>query len=479
MAIEFVCPSCGGTLQMGDEAAGRVIRCGGCMTALRVPAPDPAPRSAPPPPPPPAAHSAPISPFETDAPTPRRPAPREATPVEPLPEDDPALPTAHRVDSRDDPDRPRRRRGPPPPPPASSRRVMVWLLAIAGIGGVALLACCGGLFLFLPGANWQKHESSEGGFKVDLPGELHPGIEKQANIRLEPGGNAHAEGAPLARKLQQYMVIYRDIDGTKKREDAEGSDEKQLDTAMNKLLGTGAKLKGEPKELTVGGFPARDFEFQSPKGWYVVRIIVADTRQYILLVHSALRPNAADVRRFVDSFEITHPELVKEGKRREAWAKANPGIPVGWEEYRAGTDKFRMTMPRKVVTSDDPKAGRTHKSEDKRARLLVAVHVTTFPAGVAPDTQKIMANLALAAFKSGNEKKVKSEPVQYRGQEMTQLVVEFTDKPGGADAKPVPRMIVRAVTTETRLYLVTVTSSNGADGLKDVDAVFNTFHPVD
>ncbi|QJW95661.1 hypothetical protein [Frigoriglobus tundricola] len=40
MAIEFVCPACGGTLRVGDETAGRVIRCGGCMTALRVPAAD-------------------------------------------------------------------------------------------------------------------------------------------------------------------------------------------------------------------------------------------------------------------------------------------------------------------------------------------------------------------------------------------------------------------------------------------------------
>lgn len=478
MAIEFVCPSCGGTLQMGDEAAGRVIRCGGCMTALRVPAPDPV--SPPPPPPaPPAAHAAPISPFETDAPAPtRRPAPRDPAPAAPPPDDDRALPTAHRVDSRDDADRPRRRRE-PPPPPASGRRVLVWLLAIAGIGGVALLACCGGMFLFLPGANWQKHESKEGGFKVDLPGELQPGIEKQANIRLEPGGNAHAEGAPLARKLQQYMVIYRDIDGTKKREDADGSDEKQLDTATSKLLGTGAKLKGEPKELTVGGFPARDFEFQSPKGWYVVRIIVADTRQYILLVHGALRPNAGDVRRFVDSFEITQPELVKEGKRREEWAKANPGIPAGWREYRTEKDQFRMMMPRKVAENDDPKSGRTHKGEDNRAHLLIAVHVTTFPNAVEPRTQKIMTDLALSAFKDDNEKKVKRQQVQYRGQEATQLVVEFLKLPDGAEGKAAPQMLVRAVTTAKRLYLVTVTSTSGPDGLKDADAIFNTFHPLD
>ena len=37
MAIEFVCPTCNGTLRVGDETAGRVVRCGACRTMLRVP----------------------------------------------------------------------------------------------------------------------------------------------------------------------------------------------------------------------------------------------------------------------------------------------------------------------------------------------------------------------------------------------------------------------------------------------------------
>ena len=37
MAIEFACPSCGGTLRVEDDAVGQVVRCGGCMTMLRVP----------------------------------------------------------------------------------------------------------------------------------------------------------------------------------------------------------------------------------------------------------------------------------------------------------------------------------------------------------------------------------------------------------------------------------------------------------
>src|SRR5579871_4168738 len=120
MAIEFACPNCGGTLQVGDENAGRVIRCGGCMTALRVPIPDTSPRPAP---------SAPASPFETDAapPPPRRRSRSEES--DPQREDN--LPTAHRVDS---PRPRRRRRAEPAPPPPSSGRILIWFLVIGGMG---------------------------------------------------------------------------------------------------------------------------------------------------------------------------------------------------------------------------------------------------------------------------------------------------------------------------------------------------------
>lgn len=315
MAIEFVCPSCGGTLRVGDETAGQVIRCGGCMSALRVPIP--APPAAPPPPPPPP-HAAPDSPFETAAPPPRRVPDRNPTDVEPLPERDDDLPTAYRVDP-DAPDE-RRRRPLPPPPPASGGRIVVWLLVIGGIGFVGLIGCCAGVFMLLPGPEWREHKSTDGGFKVELPAEPQPDVERAANIRLEAGGKS--EGAQIARRVQQYMVIYRDIPGTKDREAAGGSDEKQIDLAVAKLTGAPeTKFKGDPKNATVGGFPMREIEFQGRTGWYVARIIVADTRQYVLIVHGVTRPSPADVHRFMNSFEITDPVLVAEGKRRAADAK--------------------------------------------------------------------------------------------------------------------------------------------------------------
>ena len=48
MAIEFTCPACGATLRVADEATGRVVRCGGCMSMLRVPEVPPPPPAFPP-----------------------------------------------------------------------------------------------------------------------------------------------------------------------------------------------------------------------------------------------------------------------------------------------------------------------------------------------------------------------------------------------------------------------------------------------
>ncbi|MBY0513704.1 MAG: hypothetical protein K2P78_07305, partial [Gemmataceae bacterium] len=35
MAIEFVCPECHSGLRVGDDTAGKVVRCGSCMATVK------------------------------------------------------------------------------------------------------------------------------------------------------------------------------------------------------------------------------------------------------------------------------------------------------------------------------------------------------------------------------------------------------------------------------------------------------------
>jgi hypothetical protein len=297
MAIEFVCPACGGALQVGDEFADRVIRCGGCMTALRVPTPDPGPPPAP------------ASPFDSEPPAPRRAA-RSPTTAEPLPEEE--LPTAHRVDAR-----PRRSGRRPAPPPARGN-VLILLFVLGGFGLFGLLTCCGGVFFLAPSPKWHTHRSERGGFKVDLPAKVRARVEEPAGLRLEDGEKS--EGAVLSL-TEQYMVIYKDGPGTRDRIAKKETDAKEIDLAIDKLLKSSAAGKPRRDEtMRVGGFPAREVEFHCDNGWYTVRMIVADTRVYSLIVHGVTRPADDNVRKFMDSFEITDEKLVKTGREREAEA---------------------------------------------------------------------------------------------------------------------------------------------------------------
>lgn len=305
MAIEFVCPACGGTLQVGDESAGRVIRCGACLTALRVPEADAA---------------------RVPAPAPTNPEPSAAAvPVEPRrrrDRDDPYDDRPRRRRGPDDPydDRPRRRRS---PPPSAGYGVFFWLVVVGAVMLVGVIGCCGALFLALPGAKWQEHESKDGGFRIEAPGKVQRDAGKAAGIQLEKG--THSEGTVLVKRAEQFFVFYRDVPSTKDRAGKfpPETDERLIKQEIDAVRA--ATQGGEPavsKPVTVDGFDGREVEFFGKSGWYTARVIVADTRVYVLLAGGGMaKPGDPDVRRFIDTFKITRPELVAEGKRREEQAK--------------------------------------------------------------------------------------------------------------------------------------------------------------
>ena len=85
-----------------------------------------------------------------------------------------------------------------------------------------------------------------------------------------------------------------------------------------------ATLATQPPQevkITVGGFLARELEYQGNLGFYTARIVVADTRLYIVLAAGTEGFGNPDVRRFIESFTITAQALVAEGKKREEKAK--------------------------------------------------------------------------------------------------------------------------------------------------------------
>ncbi len=330
MPIEFVCPTCNGTLRVEDDFAGRVIRCGSCQTMLRVPnepnAPDSLTQSVVPVAPPDAAvPSASASASATD---PDQSLFRDADPYHsPDRHPDFELSSRRRTRDRDDPydrtrardrgdERPQRRRRPPAPP---GRGVFFWLVVCGGLLVLLTFGCCGGLYLLLPGAKWQKHESVKGGFKVDLPAAPRDDLPKLAGKERAPG--VQMEGTILFSRAEEFAVVYGDAGPAGQQF---GADKQQIDEAVKGMQSTGdVRAVLSQKDITVGGFPAREVEFSAKSGgWYVARIVVAEGRVYVLIAGGRFaRPGNENARRFLDSFEITDPRLKAAGQKRAEDAK--------------------------------------------------------------------------------------------------------------------------------------------------------------
>ncbi len=181
------------------------------------------------------------------------------------------------------------------------------------------VACCGIVALLIPGAKWQKHESAKGGFKVELPAPPRQDINHLAGVKQDPGTTT--EGTILPGRLEVFAVVYRDIPPIMGRWINE---EQVLDEIVKELEKDKEVLILHKEPITVNGFPGREVEFRSTDGGvYVARFIIADTRIYTLLGGGQYaKQNNPNVRRFLDSFEITDPNLVAAGKKKAADAQA-------------------------------------------------------------------------------------------------------------------------------------------------------------
>jgi predicted Zn finger-like uncharacterized protein len=276
MAFEFTCPACYAALRVEDSSAGRLIRCGGCLTMLRVPY------------------------SGQDAPSNAAAGPPTAAQPEPSPVPD------------YEPPRPRQRRR--APSVRSGRGPLFWVLLVFVVLIVGGCSCCGGIYLLLPNANWRKHESVPGGFRVDLPAQVK---ENMPIPGMKPDPIMRVEGTMLLKRGELYAVMYWDMPPANRRN---RTDDDLLDEAVNGIKEepvVRALVRQEP--VVVSGFAGREIEYVATDGGtYICRVVVADSRLYSVIGGGRFaRPGNANIRRFLDSFEvITAARLPQQPPRR-------------------------------------------------------------------------------------------------------------------------------------------------------------------
>jgi hypothetical protein len=295
MAIEFTCPACAGTLRIRDEAVGRLVRCGGCLTALRVP--EGAPTVEPDP--------APAFPGAEPTPFPRRPP---APPPPPAPAPAPAgLPA---FDA-------------PPGEEAPVRGRSFWVLVTLGSVALGAVACCGLAAVVLPGPEWREFRSERGGYKVELPAAPKTANDLRRRVRGLQNPN-NLEGTLLWTRAENYIIVFADLRGANRNQPVH----RILNDAVRDVTG-GQNVRTEA--VVVSGCPAREFEFrQRNGGTYTGRVVLAGDRVFVLFAGGRFtRPDNQNVRRFLDSFEVTDPKLLQAAKDRAAGMKNAPGPKVG------------------------------------------------------------------------------------------------------------------------------------------------------
>ncbi|MFO0825814.1 MAG: hypothetical protein U0792_22290, partial [Gemmataceae bacterium] len=363
MAIDFRCSDCAATVRVPDAMVGRLVQCGHCRTKQTVPsvaeieAPRPVRRHEPRDPRrgPSAgdellrATRAPVEPPTTEPatePTPATaPEPAPVNPFEDLgrPERGPkeshwpeSERKAEREDSFGEPPPKEKRRRPPPidaEEEASSARfgMILLVLILVGFGLVA-----GGGFAawyFLRGkTDWQPYDSPRGGFRVELPTAARGDIGNR--IGFPPQGGTSVEGT--IHRGVEFVVFWGDFPGGR----AHLTDDSLFTAALQDMRGKfpNAKVDVKPKML-VNGFNAQESTFHLGNETYTMRIIVAETRLFI--TYAGGRSISADnenVRRFLDSFEVTEPRLVRIGKDR---AEAEERARVA-EEQRKEAERLRQ-----------------------------------------------------------------------------------------------------------------------------------------
>jgi hypothetical protein len=194
------------------------------------------------------------------------------------------------------------------------RRFWASIMLLAFVMGTCV--CCGLAAVVVPDPDWQEFDSPRGGYRVLLPADPRSDMAKQVRTQ-RPQVKQTIEGTTLWTRAENFVIAYRDVD----RPPGGKSDAQFLDEEVRAVTtdhNIRAVLRDET--ITVSGFPAREFEYRYKNdGTVVGRVVVADNRIYVVVAGGRFtQPGDENVRRFLDSFEITDPRLLAVAKERAA-----------------------------------------------------------------------------------------------------------------------------------------------------------------
>lgn len=145
----------------------------------------------------------------------------------------------------------------------------------------------------------------------------------------------------------------------------------------------------------------------------------------------------------------------------------------GWTEYRSEQDKFSIRVPKPVSVNNRRKGQREYKSEDPPAQIVSVMVIdfsTDLPDGF--DMRKMMEGTMTGQFKKDAKfKNVAERPVQFLGQEVTEIKCE--SPAGGGGGFPGGTIVIRIAQHQRRVYAVMVGGTTIEQAKSD--AVFDTF----
>jgi hypothetical protein len=145
--------------------------------------------------------------------------------------------------------------------------------------------------------SWQEYRSDAGGYRIEMPGKP---AESTTDLPSAPGKKMYA--ATLSYGKGGMLAIASDVG-----ENAAANGDKILDSGRDTALkNMGATISNERKE-TVGGYPARRFDYSSPNGYRgTIRFVLTNQHLYQL---NAIGPagfsESAEAKHFLNSFALT------------------------------------------------------------------------------------------------------------------------------------------------------------------------------